>query len=212
MKDKYLSIITNFGCHYKCPYCIVKENGLAIPITTMDGLNGLENAINETGSNIISVSGGGDPLHNFDKEENKLWYKKLFEIAGRNNLPVEMHTSYIDSSFDYSKCIRVVYHLRQPKDILNIQQYGEEIRRVVFVVTEDFELIDLAFIKSICNKVGISELSFRQMVNNKYEEMYYLNEELEKGHELGYWHYIKQNDYNIYYCENEVKKRYEDFR
>ena len=26
--DKYLSIITNFGCHYKCPYCIVKENNL----------------------------------------------------------------------------------------------------------------------------------------------------------------------------------------
>lgn len=23
---QYMSIITNFGCHYKCPYCIVKEN------------------------------------------------------------------------------------------------------------------------------------------------------------------------------------------
>lgn len=25
---KCMSIITNFGCHYKCPYCIVKENNL----------------------------------------------------------------------------------------------------------------------------------------------------------------------------------------
>lgn len=31
---KYMSIITNFGCHYKCPYCIVKENNLHIPKTT----------------------------------------------------------------------------------------------------------------------------------------------------------------------------------
>ena len=23
MNDKYLSVITNFGCHYSCPYCIV---------------------------------------------------------------------------------------------------------------------------------------------------------------------------------------------
>lgn len=26
MNDKYLSVITNFGCHYSCPYCIVKNN------------------------------------------------------------------------------------------------------------------------------------------------------------------------------------------
>jgi hypothetical protein len=26
--DKYLSVITNFGCHGKCPYCIVRENGI----------------------------------------------------------------------------------------------------------------------------------------------------------------------------------------
>ena len=33
--DKYLSIITNFGCHYNCPYCIVKNNNLHIPKTTL---------------------------------------------------------------------------------------------------------------------------------------------------------------------------------
>jgi uncharacterized protein YegL len=36
--DKYLSVITNFGCHYTCPYCIVKNNNLNIPITTIEGL------------------------------------------------------------------------------------------------------------------------------------------------------------------------------
>lgn len=35
MNDKYLSVITNFGCHYSCPYCIVKNNHLNIPKTTL---------------------------------------------------------------------------------------------------------------------------------------------------------------------------------
>ena len=39
MNDKYLSVITNFGCHYSCQYCIVKNNHLNIPKTTIHGLN-----------------------------------------------------------------------------------------------------------------------------------------------------------------------------
>lgn len=41
MNDKYMSIITNFGCHYTCPYCIVKNNNLDIPRTTINGLDSL---------------------------------------------------------------------------------------------------------------------------------------------------------------------------
>ena len=41
MNDKYLSVITNFGCHYSCAYCIVKNNHLNIPKTTIHGLNNL---------------------------------------------------------------------------------------------------------------------------------------------------------------------------
>lgn len=56
--NKYMSIITNFGCHYKCPYCVVKENNLHIPRTTLEGLNELENSLKENHCNIISISGG----------------------------------------------------------------------------------------------------------------------------------------------------------
>lgn len=47
--DKYLSVITNFGCHGKCPYCIVRENGIKVPKSTMSGLDKLEEAIKLTG-------------------------------------------------------------------------------------------------------------------------------------------------------------------
>lgn len=33
MADKYLSIITNFGCHYSCPECIVRNNKLKMTPT-----------------------------------------------------------------------------------------------------------------------------------------------------------------------------------
>lgn len=58
--DKYLSVITNFGCHGRCPYCIVRENGIKVPKSTVDGLDKLEDAITLTGANIVSISGGGD--------------------------------------------------------------------------------------------------------------------------------------------------------
>lgn len=41
MNDKYLSVITNFGCHYSCPYCIVKNNHLNIPKTTIHKIYGI---------------------------------------------------------------------------------------------------------------------------------------------------------------------------
>lgn len=70
---KYMSVITNFGCHYKCPYCIVKENNLHIPKTTLAGLDSLREALKTNGCNIISISGGGDPLHEYDKHIE--WYR-----------------------------------------------------------------------------------------------------------------------------------------
>ena len=47
---KYMSVITNFGCHYKCPYCIVKENNLHIPKTTVAGLDNLRKSLKEVSS------------------------------------------------------------------------------------------------------------------------------------------------------------------
>lgn len=41
MADKALSIITNFGCHFQCPECIVRNNHIDVPKTTLEGLDGL---------------------------------------------------------------------------------------------------------------------------------------------------------------------------
>lgn len=180
---KYMSVITNFGCHYKCPYCIVKENNLHIPKTTVAGLDNLRKSLKENGCNIISLSGGGDPLHEYDKHIE--WYRKFFGIIQNHRvffddrerpIPVEMHTSYMtdETSFPFYDCYRVVYHANTLEQLSHIRRTGNE------------------------------------LVDDNYEEKHHLEEYLRMGHKKLWW-YIEQNDYNLYYAENQVSTRYRDF-
>ena len=213
MKDKYLSIITNFGCHYKCPYCIVKKNNVKIPSTTVEGLKKEKKEFDKNKCNIISISGGGDPLFNWYKHTD--WYDKLFSICGESNIPIEMHTSYTTSSlnalyFHLEKFYRVVYHLNSITQLREIYRRGNEIVRVVFVVTEDFTEDDILEISDYVEESSeIDELSFRQLVDENYETKFYLHQFLQKEHKIK-WYYIQQNDYNLYYCENKIYTTYKN--
>lgn len=206
--DKYISIITNFGCHYKCPYCIVKNNNLQIPKTTIKGLDNLEKEIISNRCNWVSLSGGGDPLWNID--EHKDWYRKFFEITDKNKVCTELHTSMINVETEFNeKFDRIVYHLHDFEQLKSIKKhYDSQIVRVVFVVTDKFtkELIDK--IAEYCDKSNIiDELSFRQMVDGNYNETYYCADYLKEGHKKLWW-YIEQKDYNLYYCENKLYTQY----
>ena len=209
MENRYLSIITNFGCHYKCPYCVVKSNNMNIPKTTVDGLNPLRDAVAFTGANIISVSGGGDPLHNYTK--NKTYYKKLFGICEEIDIPLEMHTSYTNmKKFPYDKCHRVVYHLRSFDQLKEVKRYGNEIVRVVFVVTEDFTGEKIYEISEyVQHHKDIDELTFRQMVGKDYRTTNYYEDLLEGGHGEA-WYYVKQGDYNPYYVNGDIYYKFSD--
>lgn len=83
---------------------------------------------------------------------------------------------------------------------------------MVYVVTEDFSLQDIMDIALyVKNSDQIDELSFRQLVDNNYLAQNYLADYLKLGHRK-LWHYIEQNDYNLYYAENKVSYRYKDFK
>ena len=213
MKDKYLSIITNFGCHYTCPYCVVKNNNLHIPKTTIGGLDKLSDAIKEHGVNWVSISGGGDPL--FDIEKNMGWYEEALWRAIPLHVRTELHTSYIKLNVEAAHICglmdRMVYHVRNVEDIKDVRKLQRQIVRVVFVVTEDFtpEKID-DIVRAVKLNPNIDELSFRQMIDSNYEVTHYCEDYLRAGHQKDWW-YIEQNDYNVYYCENEVSYRYRDF-
>jgi hypothetical protein len=224
IKDKYLSVLTNFGCHYECPYCIVKNCGIGIPKTTVEGLQGLQKAIEKYECNWVSISGGGDPFYKL--EEHVDWWNKFFEITmdhvydpygGQEGVNLELHTSYLSDTFDddaspFWPFKRVVYHCRNISDLFRIKRFGGQIVRVVYVVTEtatEEKINDIAAI--VRHHPEIDELSFRQMVDRNYETTHYCEDYLRAGHKKDWW-YIEQGDYNLYYAENEVTRRYEDFK
>lgn len=208
---KALSIITNFGCHFQCPYCIVKNNHIDVPETTIKSLKKLQAAIDFEKPEFISVSGGGDPLHNYP--DHVKYYNKIFKICKDNNLHLEMHTSYLTSDFPYDKCHRVVYHLRDVNQLPLVRRYGNEIVRVVFVVTEDFEDFHYDTINYIADFVSdsdcIDELSFRQMIDKDYRVTNYCQEYLRAGHKKRWW-YIEQGDYNSYFVNGTIYYKYSD--
>lgn len=211
--DKYLSIITNYGCHGKCPYCITRENGIKVPKSTMTGLDKLEEAIEMTGANIVSVSGGGDPLYGYS--ENPLVPFYLGMVIGhcaKLGVPLEMHTSYMtdEVAFPFSVCKRVVYHPNTFEQLKHIRRTDKEIVRVVYVVTKDFTLEQIMNIAMfVADSKEIDELSFRQLVGKEYEVTDYWQDILRLGHKK-LWYYIEQCDYNIYYAENKIYTKFSE--
>lgn len=205
---KYLSIITNFGCHGKCPYCIVKKSGIDVPATTIESLDKLLEAVKISGADIVSVSGGGDPLHNYEKHHD--YYDKLFEICNRNSIPLEVHTSYFKNDFPTYNCVRMVYHLQNISDLCEIQRKGSEIIRVVYVVTpylSENHINDIYQIGQECNI--FDELSFRQMVDGNFQPQHYYEDYLKKYHG-DRWYYIEQCDYNDYFVEGRVYHKFSE--
>ena len=211
--NKMLSIITNFGCHFTCPYCIVKNAGIHIPETTTESLDFLLKAYEKGRYSGISVSGGGDPMHEYEKHTD--YYDILFEICSKNHIPLELHTSYLMGGLPYSAFEMVVFHISKIQDIAkaNSIECGNGFKRIVFVVDETFTKMKIdkiydEFIKSW----NISQLSFRQMIRPDYSIAYICDEYLKKGHEAGKWYYIQQGDYNTYFVNGKISECYEDFK
>lgn len=214
--DKYLSVITNFGCHYQCPECVVKNNGLKMSKTNKwSSVEGLTSVLKDNPDiNWVSVSGGGDPL--FHWWENQLWWRYFFYTCKREyNKKIELHTSYKSTDeqfwfFPFERFDRVVYHCHSIEDLYSIGRKGKEIVRVVFVVSDDMtedDIKEIADFVKICP--NIDELSFRQRVDENYNTTYHLHDFLKAGHKKDWW-YIEQNDYNLYYHNGKVYTKYRD--
>lgn len=210
-----LSILTNFGCHWGCRYCVYRENGIKIPQTNVKtfGWEELELELAKHKGECISVSGGGDPLYCYNKNNsNGLWYEKLFELLEKYKCTLELHTSFLIEDFHYDKCERVVFHLTMPTQMPQINRRLYKLPkavRAVFVVQDYYTegLINHIARVSIDENNAINELSFRQMIGSNGEAMNYCHDHLIGGH-TGLWYYIEQNDYNEYFVEDHIEREY----
>jgi pyruvate-formate lyase-activating enzyme len=214
---KPYSVITNFGCHWKCPYCIVRNTGILVPETdfaltertVMDLADG-------GGMGFLSFSGGGDPLWMLDARRAE-WYSTLTRRLHALGIETEMHTSMSPMTerlyrlASETEFTRIVYHLRNVNMIRRLSKRRNELVRVVFVVTPDFteDLID-RIVEEMKANPQVDELSFRQMVKPDYTIDHTCETYLRAGHRKDWW-YIEQGDYNQYIVNDRISGRYEDF-
>ena len=218
MDDKYLSIITNFGCHYSCPECVVRNNKLKMTPTEeyssyMQLEHVLKNECNDC--NWVSVSGGGDPLYHW--WEHQAWWTGFFAVCKELGRKIELHTSYYDFDHDdgilmfpFEQFDRVVYHLHCAEELYKIHRRGKEIVRVVFVVDDSMDEYEVSKISAIVQESDdIDELTFRQYVDENYKETYHLHNLLLAGHKKAWW-YVTQRDYNTYYHNGKLFTKYTD--
>ena len=217
MADKYLSIITNFGCHYSCPECIVRNNKLKMtPTDENSSWNKLSQVLEENPDmNWVSVSGGGDPL--FHWWEHQIWWCGLFTVCSSADRYLELHTSYLPTTdlkmfvlFPYNMFNRIVYHVHNIGELEKITRACDEIVRVVFVVDDSMTEDDINAIADFVEESDqIDELSFRQRVDENYKPTYHLHDFLKAGHQKRWW-YIEQCDYNTYYHNGKLYTKYTD--
>ena len=216
MELKCLSIITNFGCHYKCPYCIVKKNGINIPKTTAESLDTLLETYKSGGYDYISLSGGGDPMFEFNKHMD--FYDRLFSICRENNIKIELHTSYIkeiENKLPLELFGRIVFHCNTIDDIFEVEQTDckDVPKRVVFVIEDRMTFKYLLTVRNVVdNAKTIDQLSFRQRVDENYNISYHLHDILKLGHSRKQWYYIEQEDYNTYFVDGQTTERYSDLK
>lgn len=210
-----LSILTNFGCHFACSYCVYRDNKINIPFTNTDtfGWIQLEEELKKHKGEEVSISGGGDPLYNYDDSNNRAFYDKLFALLKKYDCKLELHTSIFDPRFPYNNCERVVFHFTVPNQI-KMLYYTDRLVclpskvRVVYVVQEHYtrHLIN-EIVKEVLACEEITELSFRQMIKADGTTDYTLYDYLKEGH-MKDWYYIEQQDYNEYFVQDHLEREY----
>lgn len=230
MSHRCLSIITQFGCHYTCPYCIVSAQGMNFKRTDETIFPRVIEKLNTGVYDFISLSGGGDPLFNFERNIN--WYNQLFSIISNQfpNIKVKLHTSYLHlhPRLDLSHIYLIAYHVNfnnklypVPAQDYNhiesccmdrIQRHEGITNRVVFVVEDYFtpELIDSIY-EYVQKSDNIDQLTFRQMTDKDYKPTMTCYDYLIDGHEKNKWFYVHGTDFNEYITMNTFETKFQNF-
>ena len=206
---KGFSIITNFGCNQNCWYCIWNKHPLKDVHNDTDW-NKLECALALFPQEKISISGGGDPLYNF--EDNTRWYERLFFLCEKHNKQIDIHTSEIkryDLIDDFHLFNKYVIHInfkrfKTYKKVF-VDRFASCIGklRLAVVLTPDLTLLQSQSLINFAKDYSF-KLSFREYISGSIssakwtDEMNKILELVEKESDENI-KFIDQDDYNVYY-------------
>lgn len=199
-----ISIITSFGCPFDCWFCIMKPHSLYNYKGNFD-YNKLEEFLKEhKDTNEISISGGGDPLNEFDKHKD-FYYDFLFPMQKKYNLcGIDVHTRIplYDDEF-WKKINRCVFSINFTNgNIVNEKfiRYVSKITKVrlFYCVVPETNVEDVRNLFELSNELNC-QITIKQLKGHndsgKFEEI---------GKEFPEIFKVYAKDYLIYYMPNNT--------
>lgn len=206
---KGYSIITNFGCKTSCPYCIWKNHALnGYSIKSFDFLKSVKQFIKSKKMNKFSVSGGGDPLNDFE------YHLDFWKLLIDSNKQFDIHTSYIEfDNFQHklfgNSINRIIFHTTTDKlssqfwDIFRFSLLYKI--RVNFVVTSELNIYIAEKFEKFASNHNI-QVSYREHISiNEFDPLKLSSTQTfisdfckNVNNRYVNGKYVYQNDYNIY--------------
>lgn len=201
MKNKGYSIITAFGCKTGCSYCIWKQAHSNEKLHGKNWLNSVK-AFLKIASSKVSISGGGDPLNNWEK------YQNFWNLVFNSGKLIDIHTSYTNWDFlPFEKIHRMVFHSNFEENYKEILKYKNKVKlRVNFVIEPES---NIEILKKAEKNLQDIQLSYREYVGSKSVDKNILKfcKAVQDRKENGKW--IQQADYNIYlFPDGSIRETY----
>ena len=194
-----ISIITNFGCSKSCWYCVWKTHHLVKEKQETDW-DKLEVFLrNNKHKQKVSVSGGGDPLYNY--VNNTSWWEKLFALADKFGIMVDVHTrEQLDNEDFWSRIHKCVFSVdslyAHMPFLLKLNQWIKI--RVCYVVTRYSSPEDIKGFASLCDYLAW-EFTLKELVI--YDDLgMYQNIKATQPN----LYCLDAGDYNTYYMPNNT--------
>lgn len=197
-----ISIITNFGCRSKCWYCIWRGHPLEHVSVKTDWAKLEQFLWNNRDKGKVSVSGGGDCLHKYDRHFE--WWGRLFSITEKLRILVDVHTRemFWNDTFWKERINRCVFSSDYPYTAeVEYLEYMSRLTKVrithlVTGATTDATIDKYIELQkrlkcqfTIKELVGHSDCGAYRRIRDKYKSLYYLD----------------SGDYNVYFMpDNSV--------
>jgi len=214
-KNIGFSIITAFGCKYNHGYCVWRRfHKLNSLKTTTENTNWvkLDELIRWYRGKKINVSGGLDPLYNFEK--NKKWWNKLFKIAQKYKKLVDIHTrEFIFSRFFLKNVNKIVFSFDNLEEVrYKIIKYPKKIKiRLAKIITQETSFEEIKEIVDFCKKHDF-EITFKELYGfDDKGNFKKLERELKKLYNFKKYKivFLKHKDYNLYFMpDNKIYTKF----
>lgn len=223
MSQNNLSIITNFGCHYSCGFCISSsQNSKNDYKFKLKDARDIRNLLKSGNYSRLSISGGGDPLfiHNVDIS---LLYKFIIKNSKKYNIRLSFHTNFKEPHFNirnllnrYSTNFVISIHKEDwSRKFHKWSEDGYYSKNLRFAYVIGYNEDDLKIVKEMLLRLPKdAKLTLKQLDGSILEDIKDIQEIKKIIQDNSKCMILESGDYNTYYNlrDNKIYNKFKDIK